>query len=44
MRKIYINGDFITLENNEIEGIVIENDKIFKKTYLFRGANLCRGY
>ena len=30
MRKIYINGDFITLENNEIEGIVIENDKILK--------------
>ena len=30
MRKIYINGDFITLENNEIEGIAIENDKILK--------------
>ena len=30
MRKIYINGDFITLENNEIDGVVIENDKILK--------------
>ena len=30
MKKIYINGDFITLEKNEIEGVVIENDKILK--------------
>lgn len=30
MKRIYINGDFITLENNEIEAIVIENDKILK--------------
>jgi len=28
MRKIYINGEFITLENNEIEAILIENEKI----------------
>lgn len=30
MRKIYINGEFITLENNEIEAILIENEKIKK--------------
>ena len=30
MKKIYINGDFITLEDNEIEGIVIENEEIIK--------------
>ncbi len=28
--KIYINGDFITLENDDIEAILIENDKIIK--------------
>ena len=28
--KIYINGDFITLENDNIEAIAIENDKIIK--------------
>ncbi len=31
MKKIYYNGDFITLENNEIEAILIE-DGIIKKT------------
>lgn len=30
MKKIYINGDFITLENKEIEAIITENDKIKK--------------
>lgn len=30
MRKIYYNGDFITLENENPEAIVIENDKILK--------------
>lgn len=30
MKKIYINGDFITLENNEIEAVLIENDIIKK--------------
>lgn len=28
--KIYINGDFITLENDNIEAIATENDKIIK--------------
>ncbi len=28
--KIYINGDFITLENDDIEAILIENDKIIE--------------
>ncbi len=31
MKKIYYNGDFITLENNEIEALLIE-DGIIKKT------------
>jgi len=30
MMKIYINGDFITLENDDIEAILIENDKIIE--------------
>ena len=30
MKKIYINGDFITLENDNIEAIATENDKIIK--------------
>lgn len=30
MKKIYINGDFITLENDDIEVIETENDKIIK--------------
>lgn len=30
MKRIYINGDFITLENDDIEAILIENDKIIK--------------
>ena len=28
--KVYINGDFITLENDNIEAIATENDKIIK--------------
>ena len=28
--KIYINGDFITLENDNIEAIATENDKIIR--------------
>ena len=30
MKKIYYNGDFITLENNNVEAILIEDDKIKK--------------
>lgn len=30
MKKIYINGDFITLENDNIEALATENDKIIK--------------
>ena len=30
MKRIYINGDFITLENDNIEAIATENDKIIK--------------
>ena len=30
MKKIYINGEFITLEDDEIEAILIEDDKIKK--------------
>lgn len=30
MKKIYINGDFITLENDDIEAIATENDIIIK--------------
>lgn len=30
MKKIYFNGNFITLENNEIEALAIENGKIIK--------------
>ena len=30
MKKIYINGDFITLENKTCEAILIEDDKISK--------------
>ena len=30
MNKIYINGDFITLENNHIEAILVEEGKIRK--------------
>ena len=30
MRKIYVNGDFITLENTDVDAIEIENDKILK--------------
>lgn len=30
MKKIYFNGDFITLENNNVEAILIENGKIKK--------------
>ena len=30
MMKIYINGDFITLENDNIEAIATENDKIIR--------------
>ena len=30
MKKIYINGDIITLENNNIEALAIEDNKIIK--------------
>ena len=30
MKKIYFNGDFITLENNVIEALAIEDDRIVK--------------
>ena len=30
MKKIYINGDIITLENDNIEALAIEDDKIIK--------------
>ena len=30
MKKIYINGDFITLEDKTCESILIEDDKISK--------------
>lgn len=30
MKEIFINGDFITLENNEIEAILVEGDRIKK--------------
>ena len=30
MKKIYINGNFITLENDNIEALATENDKIIK--------------
>ena len=30
MKKIYFNGDFITMENGNVEAIAIENDKIIK--------------
>ena len=30
MKKIYINGDIITLENDDIEALAIEDDKIIK--------------
>lgn len=30
MNKIYMNGEFITLENNDIEAILVENGKIRK--------------
>lgn len=30
MKKIYINGDFVTLENDNIEALATENDKIIK--------------
>lgn len=30
MNKIYINGEFITLENTNIEAILVENGKIRK--------------
>ena len=30
MKKIYYNGDFITLENYEIEALLIEDGRIKK--------------